>query len=375
MSPSSDPPTPTTLRLAIVAPPWFEIPPRAYGGIEWICYWLVEGLVARGHDVTLVAAGRNHTTARFVQTYPEPPSPRIGEALPEAVHAAKTRAALRELDVDLVHYHSLIGLLLSSSDARPAVVTAHTEVHGELGEYYRNATSSAHLVAISEAQRRAAPDLPWSAVVHNAIPVDDYPFREDKEDFVLFLGRLSPEKGAHVAIEAARETGWPLVLAGKCKEPRERAYLNSKILPLLGPDARWIGEADTATKRDLLARARCLLFPVQWEEPFGIVMVEAMACGTPVVALNRGSVPQVVEHETTGFVCDHAGDLPEAIKRSELIGPAACRARARSAFDVERMVSGYDDLYRAVLTEDTARAVSRRPSASSGLARGIAKAR
>lgn len=341
-------PNQRALRIAVIAPPWFDIPPLAYGGIEWMCHWLVEDLIDRGHSVTLVAAGRNGTRAAFVQTYDEPPGPRVGEALPELVHAGHMATRVQASDFDVLHDHSLAGPLLAFGRAVPTIVTAHSPVTGELGRYYHSISAAVSLVAISDAQRRAAPDIPWLATVHNAIVVDDYPFREEKEDFVLFLGRMHPDKAPHLAIEAARAAGWPLVMAGKCSEPIERQYFDRYVAPLLGADARWIGQADTARKKDLLARARCLLFPIQWEEPFGIVMVEAMACGTPVVALHRGSVPEVVEDEVTGFVYRDITAFPEGIKRAELIDPSACRSRAMTYFDIHTMVDGYEAAYRKV---------------------------
>lgn len=339
------------LRVAVVAPPWFEIPPYGYGGIEWLCHWLVEGLVARGHDVTLVAAGASHTSARFIQTFRDPPSARLGEPLPELLHAAIADRAMADLDFDVIHDHSFAGPLSAGGRSAPTVVTAHGPVDGELGEYFATLPPRVELVAISDAQRRWAPDLPWVATIHNSIPVDDYPFKSDKERFVLFLGRMSPEKGAHLAIEAARDAGFPLVIAGKINEPKEHAYFEAEVRPRLGPDIKWIGAAQTEQKKDLLARARCLVFPIRWEEPFGIVMAEAMACGTPVVALNRGSVPEVVEDELTGFICDRTAELPEAIKRAELIDPAACRERARRRFDIAAMVEKYERVYRTAIEE------------------------
>jgi glycosyltransferase involved in cell wall biosynthesis len=333
------------LRIAMIAPPWFELPPQGYGGIEWMCYWLVQGLVDRGHDVTVVGAGNNRTGARFLQTYARPPSDRLGQSVPEIVHAAATSRALANHDFDIVHDHSFAGPLLARARTCPTVVTAHGPVDGDLADYYREIGTAASLVAISRAQRHHGPHLPWLATVHNAIPTDEYPFRRNKEDFALWLGRMSPEKGGHIAIDAAREAGWHLVMAGKCNEPEEKRYFDTEIAPRLGADIEWTGEADTQRKKDLLSRASCLVFPIQWEEPFGIVMVEAMACGTPVVALRRGSVPEVIVHEITGYVCDRAAQLPAFLKRAELIDPQDCRDHATDHFDCSNMVAGYEGVY------------------------------
>ncbi|HVE75723.1 MAG TPA: glycosyltransferase family 4 protein [Actinomycetota bacterium] len=336
------------LRIAMVAPPWFQVPPEGYGGIEWMAYWLTEGLVALGHEVTLIGAGQNNTSANFHSTFEEPPSLRLGEPLPEAIHHAKAMQIIDDLDVDVIHDHTLMGPLLARTRKAPTVITAHGPVDGEVSDYFTAMGDKIHLVAISEAQRRKAPQLAWAGTVRNAIPVDDYTFRSVKEDFVLFLGRMSPEKGVHLAIEAAREAGHHLVIAAKCNEPLEYEYLEEEVRPRLGPWAEWIGEADAVTKKDLLSRARCLLFPIRWEEPFGIVMVEALASGTPVVALTGGSVPEVVLHGETGYVFDKPDELVKGIEEAALIDPEACRDYAKKHFDIDRMVLGYESLYRQI---------------------------
>jgi glycosyltransferase involved in cell wall biosynthesis len=365
-APPSHPPA-RRLRVGVVAPPWFEIPPGGYGGIEWVCHWLVEGLVDHGHDVTLVAAGRAATRGRFRATFERAPSARLGKVLPELLHAAAAGRLLAGLDLDVIHDHSAAGPLLAASRTAATVVTAHGPVDGELGAYYRAIGSRCALVAISDAQRQAAPDLPWSALVYNGLPVREYPFRAAKEDFVLFLGRMSPVKGAHLAIDAARAAGLRLVMAAKCNEPAERAYFEREIRPRLGPDVEWLGEAGTACKKELLARARCLVFPILWQEPFGIVPVEALACGTPVVALRGGAVGEVVVDGQTGFVGERPEDLPGLLGKAGGIDPRACRERARR-FDVSVMVSGCEALYLGL-------AGGERPAAapaggSSGLAAG-----
>jgi glycosyltransferase involved in cell wall biosynthesis len=344
------------LRVGVVAPPWFPIPPAGYGGIEWICHWLVQGLAARGHHVTLVAAGEQHPDVRLLSTFRRPPSGRLGQALPELLHAALADQLLAGLELDVVHDHSAAGPLTASGRPIPTVVTAHHPTEGEAGRYYRAIADRVALVAISEAQRRLLPELAWAGVVHNGIPVAQYPYRADKDDFALFLGRMGPDKGAHRAIVAARAAGVPLMLAAKCSEPGELAYFDQQIRPHLGADVTWVGEADTATKQDLLARARCLLFPVRWQEPFGIVLVEALACGTPVVALAGGAVAEILTNGRTGLITDQPQQLPGLLARVGRLDPAACRERAWR-FDVAAMVAGYEAIYtRLARTADSAAA-------------------
>ena len=226
---------------------------------------------------------------------------------------AAADVAIRALDVDVVHDNSLAGPLLARGRDVPTVVTMHGPVTGRQGEYYERLGRAVHLVAISEAQRRINPRLHWVDTVHNAIDVRSFPFRARKDDYVLWLGRFSPDKGAHIAIDAARAAGRRIVLAGKLNEAPERAYFEEAVRPRLGPDAEYVGEADATLKRELFAGARCLVFPIQWEEPFGMVMIEAMACGTPVVATRRGSVPEVVAHGETGLL-SAPWDIPALAK-------------------------------------------------------------
>jgi glycosyltransferase involved in cell wall biosynthesis len=339
------------LHIAVEAPPWYEIPPHGYGGIEWICYWLVNGLVDRGHDVTLIGAGGNHTNASFFQTYERPPSERLGESVPEVLHAAACARALDGISVDVIHTHMLAGPLLAAGRAAPTIATAHGPMAGELGQYYRWASPHIDMVAISRSQRAEAQDLPWAGMVYNGIPVAEYPYREHKEDYVLFLGRMCPEKGVHLAIDAARKAGVTIVVAAKCTELAEQEYFAAEVGPRLGRGVEWIGPVGGDEKKDLLARARCLVNPIQWREPFGIVMVEALACGTPVVATRFGSVPEVVAHGVTGWIVDHPAALPEAIHRTRQLSPVDCRRRAESMFDTGRMVEGYERIYWMVLEE------------------------
>lgn len=339
------------MRIAIVAPPWYEVPPPAYGGAEAMCFDLVQGLVEQAHDVTLIAAGANHTDATFFSV-PRAPVGALGtpEALGfELTHAALVGAIVDELRPDLVHDHSFAGPLAANGRPFPTVVTVHGRIGPAERSHYRAIGRGISLVAISRSQRSLNPDLAWIGVVHHGLRAASFPFRRDKEGYALFLGRLSPDKGADIAIDAARRVGVEVVVAAKCTEPGERRFFREEIEPRLGPGVRWLGEVGAVTKRDLLSRARCLLVPIRWDEPFGLVMLEAMACGTPVVALGRGAVSEIVVDGETGFVRHEPNELADAVRRVGEIDPAACRQRVETVFSVDAMVGGYERIYRIAL--------------------------
>ena len=339
------------MHIAMIAPPYFDVPPAAYGGIEVVVADLVDALVARGHKITLIGAGRHATRAqRFIATYEVGPADRLGEPMPEMVHAAKVAEILDRLDVDVIHDHTMVGPLMARGRLTPTVVTAHGPVHGDPGDFYRALGGTVQLIAISDAQRSSAPDLPWAATVHNAIRAETFPFVVRKDEYALFLGRFHPEKAPHLAIDAARAAGLPIVLAGKCSEPIERAYFAREIEPRTGKDVTIFGIADAAAKRQLLSRAACMLFPIAWEEPFGLVVIEAMACGTPVVALRRGAVPELIVHGRTGIIVDDVAGLPAGIATARALDPAACRRHVEANFTVEVMAEGYESVYRLAET-------------------------
>ncbi len=334
----------------MIAPPYFDVPPTAYGGVEAVVADLVDALIDRDHQVTLIGGGRHRTRAqRFLATYQRPPADQLGEPLPEVVHAAQVARLLEDLDADVVHDHTLAGPLLARGRVAPTVVTVHGPATGEPGTYYGALGSTVGLVAISDAQRARAPELTWAATVHNAIRVDTFPFRAEKDEFALFLGRFCPDKAPHLAIEAARAARLPIVLAGKCAEPAEREYFAREVEPRLGPDTTVFGVADAVAKRDLLARAACLVFPICWDEPFGLVMIEAMACGTPVVALRRGAAPELILPGQTGVIVDHPGELPAAIDEARHLDPWICRKHVQQNFTTDLMAAGYEAVYLRAL--------------------------
>ncbi|MGW4249312.1 glycosyltransferase family 4 protein [Nocardia sp. NPDC004722] len=346
------------LRVAMVVPPYFDIPPKAYGGVEAVVADLVDALVERGHRVTVLGAGVNGTKGEFRSLWDRAQSERLGDPFPEVVHALKARRALERLaatdGLDLVHDHTFAGPLnmpVSRDLGLPTVVTVHGPVYGDPYLYYRELGTEAQLVAISDRQRELAPDLNWVGRVHNALRVEDWPFRVDKQDYALFLGRFTADKAPHLAVAAAHAAGVPLILAGKCAEPPEVRYFESAVRPLLTERDRMFGMADAVAKRELLSRARCLVFPVQWEEPFGMVMIEAMVCGTPVVALRGGAVAEVIVDGVTGRICDDPAELPAAIAEVRGYDPHAMRAHVAAHFGVDSLGGGYEEIYRRVVRE------------------------
>jgi glycosyltransferase involved in cell wall biosynthesis len=338
------------VRVAIFSPVWFAVPPGGYGGIEAVVHSLAEGLVDAGVDVTLFASGDSETRAELVSVFDEAPSERIGQTFWELQHALAFLERAGEFD--LVHDHSgLLGLTLFGLSRCPSVHTVHGPLTGEPGDVYERACAVAHdvgLVSLTLSQRSPRPRLPWIANVGNSIDVSRYPLRRQAGEALLFLGRMSPEKGAHRAIRVARQAGRPLKIAAKCREPGEIEYFERYVEPHLGPDVEYVGEVGHEEKCRLLAESHALLVPIEWQEPFGLVMIEALACGTPVIALRRGSVPEVLRHGTTAYIADDLGGMVAGVGRVAELDPQVLRADVERRFSVERMVEEYLDVYESV---------------------------
>ncbi|MFI5499059.1 glycosyltransferase family 4 protein [Nocardia asteroides] len=348
------------LRIAMVVPPYFDVPPKAYGGVEAVVADLVDSLCERGHHVTLFGAGEPGTKANFVPLWDRIVPERLGDPFPEVVHALRVRRAIERLaetdGIDLVHDHTFAGPLNAPAYANlglPTVVTVHGPVQDDCYRYYRELGEECSLVAISDRQRELAPELPWAGRVHNALRPDLWPFQTEKQDYALFLGRFTMDKGPHLALDAAHEAGIPLILAGKCSEPPEKAYFEEYVRPRLTESDHVFGLADAAAKRKLLSGARCLLFPIRWEEPFGMVMIESMVCGTPVVALRGGAVAEVLVDGVTGRICEEPDELPAAIAEVASFDPAACRAHVEANFGADTLGGGYEQVYRQLLARTT----------------------
>jgi glycosyltransferase involved in cell wall biosynthesis len=337
------------LRIAVVSPAWFPVPPSGYGGIEWIVALLADGLVEAGHDVTLFASGDSRTKAKLSAVFETAPSAWIGRSHFELLHSLP--AYLRAEEFDAISEHTgMIGIVLSALVETPVVHTVHGPLTGDAGEMYETLAKlvpNLHLISISLNQRRPRPDLPWIANCPNALDLSVYPCKPHKGDYLLFLGRMSPDKGCHRAIAVAMELELPLKIAGKRQEAKEERYFAEFVEPHLGiRGIEYLGEVSHGTKVELLQDARATLFPIDWEEPFGLVMIESMACGTPVIATNRGAVPEVIEHGRSGIIVDDYRQIPVALEAADALDPLECRRYVEERFSPERMVDDYVRVYR-----------------------------
>ncbi len=338
-------------RIALLAPVWFPVPPPLYGGIEAVVALLAEALAEAGHEVTLFASGDSRTEARLSWIYERAPSERLGEPLPELRHVLACFQRAGEFDVISDHTGPFAAALAELLPT-PVLHTVHGPLDGELGDVYERIASLSPrlaLVSLSHSQRRARPGLPWRANCPNAIDLSRYPWSRTRGDYLLFLGRMGPEKGCHHAIAVAETLQLPLKIAAKCREPAERAYFAEFVQPHLGGSIEYIGEVGHERKTELLRNARVTLFPVDWEEPFGLVMIESLACGTPVVATRRGSVPEVLEHGRTGIVVDGHRDLAAAVAQADRLDPASCRRAVEERFSPDALAASYLAAIRALL--------------------------
>jgi glycosyltransferase involved in cell wall biosynthesis len=340
------------MRVAQVAPLYERVPPVLYGGTERVVSYLTEELVRRGHEVTLFASGDSQTTARLVAAVPT--ALRLASAAaPQAEAATAHVVELGQLlerasQFDLIHCHvDYPALWMGRAVPTPVLHTLHGRLDlPALRPVFAHFTD-AHLVSISDAQRAPLADLAlrWAGTVQHGLPLDRYPYSPAGGEYLAFLGRISPEKRLDLAIAVAQRVGLPLRIAAKV-DPADRAYFEREIRPLLGdPRIEFIGEIGDAEKPAFLGGARALLFPIDWPEPFGLVMVEAMACGTPVIARPCGSVPEVMAEGRTGFVVTTVDEMVDAVKRIDIIDRAECRRWVEERFSIEHMADRYEQVY------------------------------
>lgn len=341
------------MKVGLIAPPWVAVPPPLYGGTEVVLDVLARGLVAAGHQVELFTTGDSTCAVPRQWVHATALGTTGATIMDEASHVVAAYRAFA--DCDVIHDHTLLGPLYGPGlVAAPVVTTSHGPFVDVQASLFEVIAERASVIAISHHQRSTAPSLRVDAVIHHGVDFDRFPVGSGEGGFAMFLGRMSPDKGADRAIVAARAAGVPLVLAAKMWEPEERRYFAEVVEPMLGPDAVYVGQVGGDEKLDLLGRATCLINPIRWDEPFGMVMIEALACGTPVVAFSEGAAPEIVDDGITGFLVRDQAAMGAAVADIHRIDRRACRAATTERFSSARMVADHLRLYRRMIAAGSA---------------------
>ncbi len=337
------------LKIAQIAPLIERVPPKKYGGTERVAHALVEELVLRGHEVTLYASGDSITSAKLISVVPR--SLRETKTVAETDIATVFNIGLAYRDqksYDIIHDHTgYLSLPTANLATTPVVMTAHGPFTTQNRRIFET-LNRPRIVAISESQKRSEPKIDFAGVVYNGLPMDSYPFSETDDGYLIFVGRISPEKGIHHAIEVAQYLNMPLVIAAKL-DIVDREYFKRYVEPHLSDEIRWIGEVSETDRNVLMSRARCFLNPITWREPFGLTMIEAQACGCPVIAFSRGSAPELIEHGKTGFIVEGVEDMIDAVLQAGSIDRNACRDHALKNFNAKIMAEKYEAVYYKIL--------------------------
>src|SRR4051812_23841403 len=362
-----------TLHVAMIAPPWIPVPPPDYGGVEQVVDLLCAGLTRRGHDVTLFAAPGTDAEADVRPVLEEAHPDEMQLAIYESDHVGSAfdaidEAATTDRPYDVVHDHSgFVAFAFANRLATPLVQTLHAPFSDDTFAFYKRHGHKGHAIAISRYQaREAPPQLPIIDVVYNPLVVDDFPFVEEKSGYLLWVGRMNDDKGPQRAIAAARDADLPIVLAGPI-QPGQEKFFSREVEPHIDDDrVRYVGEIGGDDKTALFAHASAFLMPIRWAEPFGLVMTEAMACGTPVIAFPEGSACEVIADGQTGFLVNNETEMAGAVARLREIDPARCREWVSERFDLEPVAEAHERAYRRVLSERSSdHATSARPGALS----------
>jgi glycosyltransferase involved in cell wall biosynthesis len=332
------------MRIGMIAPPWLPVPPPAYGGTEAVIDGLTRGLLQAGHEVVLVAHPDSTSAAEIRSMLPRGSTDAIGQGATELAHVLAAYDALE--DVDVIHDHTLSGPLLGwRRTTVPVLVTHHGAFDDATTRIFREVARAARVIAISHRQAAAADGVPITAIVHHGLHVADFPLGDGSGGYLAFLGRMVPEKGPHRAIRIAQRLGLPLLLAAKMREAAEMAFFEAEVRPLLGGDIEYIGEVGHRDKVELLCGAKALLNPITWPEPFGMVMLESLACGTPVVTRAEGAAPEIVADGTTGFLGRSDAELTRHLPKVDALDRLTCRTWAAQRFSLELMAKRYEEQY------------------------------
>ncbi len=335
------------MKIGLLAPPWLPVPPPSYGGTESVIDRLARGLQRAGHEVLLFSTGDSTVSVPTAFALKEAVRDRWENSGVELGHVAEAYEALA--DCDVVHDHTLAGPAWAlGQDFHNVVTTCHLPLDGELRAVYRAYGERMPVIAISRDQAARAPEVHIARVIHHGLDLDEFPVGDGGGGYLLFLGRMAADKGPCEAAMVARAAGLPLKMAAKMRHPDEVAYFTDEVKPLLGGDIEYVGEVGGARKLDLLGGARALLSPISWPEPFGLVMIEALACGTPVVVCPVGAAPEIVDDGVTGFLCTDRDAMVVAVEKAGELDRGACREAVVQRFSTERMVAQHLELYAEV---------------------------
>ncbi|MGH8496803.1 MAG: glycosyltransferase family 4 protein [Gammaproteobacteria bacterium] len=342
------------MKIAQIAPLIESVPPKRYGGTERVVSYLTEELIRQGHDVTLFASGDSVTSARLEAVAER--ALRLDGACrdPLAWHVTMLQRVARLADTfDIIHFHvDYLHFPMSQALQLPHVTTLHGRLDLPDHRAVYNAYDQMPLISISNAQREPVPRLNWLATIYHGLPRQLYRFEPRPSGYLAFIGRISPEKRVDRAIEIARRAGRELVIAAKV-DAVDRDYFAAEIEPLLtDPGVHYIGEVTDREKGEILGQAHALLFPIDWPEPFGLVLIEAMACGTPAVAFRRGSVPEIIDHGRSGFIVDDVDAAVAAVDGVSGLDRAGCRRMFENRFSARRMARGYLAAYRRIVDQE-----------------------
>lgn len=348
------------LKIAQVANIAESIPPKRYGGTERVVSALTEELVKRGHEVTLFASGDSVTSAKLVSIYPK--ALRYSRAL-DNVFGANILSLLnmgyayqRQDQFDIIHDHNgYLSLPAANLSKTPVVMTIHGYFGVNEKRIFEN-LKNPYLVSVSKAQAVSAPNLKFMGNVYHGLEMKHFPFSKKPGEYLLFTGRISMEKGVHFAIEVALYLAIPLIIAAKLDSTVDAAhdvfYFKQFVEPKLSDQIKWVGEVSETERNKLMSNALCSLHPITWPEPFGLTIIESMACGTPVVAYNLGSIPEIIEDGKSGYVVEDVSSMIEAVTNIKKIDREYCREYVLSRFSVENMVNGYEKIYHKILSQN-----------------------
>lgn len=349
------------LRIAQIAPIIERVPPKKYGGTERVIYSLTEELVKRGHQVTLFATADSQTSAKLVSVFPQS----LREAKVKNIYGGNNWTLLNlatafnmQDEFDIIHDHvGSLSIPTANLSQTPILMTIHGAFNQENRPLYESATNL-NFVSISKSQMSSMPFLNYAANIYNGLPLNDYPYSAQHGKYLLFVGRICQEKGLHSAIKVAKFLEIPLIIAAKLDQSVEAdlEYFKRYIRPELKQKDQiyWVGEVDEKMRNKLMKEALCLLHPANWQEPFGLTLIESMACGTPVVAFNQGSIPEIISHGVTGFVVSNTEEMIRAISHVRYLDRASCRSYALENFSAEKMADQYEEVYYKILAQKSA---------------------